>query len=353
MRRQLTLAIVMAALCVLAAAPSALAKGGFFGLDYTFNELHGKDVGKLAKSGARTVRWTFNWGAIEHSQGNFNWSEPDKVVGALASKGIQVLPTLAGTPKWVANRAVKPPVNSKQARNAWKDFLNQAVKRYGPGGSYWTLHYRLDHPGKAARPIGNWQIWNEPNLKSHYAPRPDPGSYAKLLKISHSAIHEADARAKVMFAGMPGYSNDIDAWNFLKRVYRKHNIGHAFDAVALHPYARDVNQMLGEVKRVRKVMAKHGDRHKPIWITEIGWGSAKPTKFGLTKGKQGQARILKHAFRALKHKRHSLDVDRVLWFNYRDPKGGTKGCSFCSSAGLLKNNYHPKPAWRAFRSFTH
>jgi hypothetical protein len=354
-RRVVTLAIMAAALGSMATAQLASAKGGegLFGLNYTFTELHGKDVGKLAKSGARTVRWTFRWPPIERSQGNFDWSEPDRVVGALTSRGIQVVPTLMESPRWVADSAITPPVNSRHARNAWKDFLRAAVKRYGPGGTYWTAKYRLDHPAKAVRPIRTWQIWNEPNLKSHYAPHPSPGSYAKLLKISHSAIHQQDRGAKVMFAGMPGYSNDIDAWSFLKRVYRKHGIRHAFDVVALHPYARDVNQMLGEVKRVRKVMAKHGDGRTPLWMTEVGWGSSRPTRFGLTKGKHGQARVLKHAFRALKHKRHRWHIDRVLWFNYRDPKGGTKGCSFCNSAGLLKNNLRPKPSWRAFRSFTH
>ena len=66
-----------------------------------------------------------------------------------------------------------------------------------------------------------------------------------------------------------------------------------------------------------------------------------------------QARILKHAFAALKKKRRSLHIKRVLWFNFRDPGGGNvKTCSFCSSAGLLEHDATPKPAWSAFRSFT-
>lgn len=341
-----------AALGMLAMAPIASAKGGLFGLNYTFTELHSKDAGKLAKSGASTVRWTFRWPPIERTQGNFDWSGPDKIIGTLASRGIQVVPTLMESPRWVANSAITPPVGSQHARNAWKDFLRAAVKRYGPGGSYWTVQYRVDHPGKAARPVRTWQIWNEPNLKSHFAPRPSPRRYAKLLKISDSAIHQQDRGAKVMFAGMPGYSNDINAWSFLKRTYRSRGAGKAFDIAALHPYARNVSQMLGEVKRFRKVMAQHSDRRKPLWITEVGWGSRHPTRFGLTKGKRGQKRILKQSFRALKHKRQRWRIDRVLWFNYRDPQGGTKGCSFCNSAGLLKNNFRPKPSWRAFRSFT-
>jgi hypothetical protein len=344
--------IVVAVLAVLIAAPAADAKGGRFGLNYTFKELHAKDAAKLDKSGAKTVRWTMWWPRIESSAGKFDWSAADKVVGGLASRGIHVMPVLDGSPHWVAKPAITPPIGSEQARDAWKRFLREAVQRYGPGGTYWTLHYPIDHPGKSALPIGTWQIWNEPNLKNHFSPRPSPGRYVRLLKLSNRAIDKEDRGAKVMFAGMPGYSNDINAWTFLNRAYRKRGAARAFDIAALHPYARNVDQMMDEVKRLRKVMHKHGDRRKQLWITEVGWGSAHRTKYGLTKGKKGQKRILKRSFRALKRKRHDWHIKRVLWFNYRDPKGQPKGCSFCSSAGLLKNNFRRKPAWRAFRGFT-
>jgi hypothetical protein len=356
MQRTAVLMLTVATSVVLMlAAPSAMAKGGsgLFGLDYTFKDLHSKDPRKLDASGAKTVRWTISWAHVERSQGQFDWSTSDQIVGALASRGIHLLPTLDGSPSWVASSAITPPIGSQQARDAWKEFLREAVKRYGPQGSYWTNQYATDYPGKAALPIRTWQIWNEPNLKKHFAPHPSPKRYARLLKLSNGAIRQQDPGASVMFAGMPGYSNDIDAWTFLNRVYKQHGAKGAFDIAALHPYARNVNQMLGEVKRFRKVMSKHGDRRKALWITEVGWGSARRTSYGLTKGKQGQARILKQSFKALKHKRHHWHIKKVLWFNFRDPKGHSQACSFCSTAGLLKNNYHPKPSWRAFRRFTH
>jgi hypothetical protein len=341
-------AVVLSVL--LLAAPSAGAKGGsrFFGLDYTFKEFHDADLGKLDKSGVKTVRWTMFWQRIERSSGQFDWSVADTVIGKLADKGIRVLPVLFGTPPWVADSGNVPPVQSSKARKAWKGFVREAVNRYGPAGTYW-----LTHPGKRALPIGTWQIWNEPNLKSHFSQRRSPHRYARLLKISNSAIAKADPRAKVMFAGMPGYSRDQNAWVFLRRVYRQRGAAHTFDIAALHPYAINVDQMLGEIRRLRKVMRQNGDRRKPLAITEVGWGSDKAVSDGLTKGMQGQKRILKRSFRALKRKRHNWHINRVLWFNYRDPQGKAAHCRFCSSAGLLKNNLEPKPAWRAFRSFTH
>ncbi len=354
MRRAVALAVV-AAFVMLLATSGAEAKGSnFFGLDYSFHFLSDKDPTMLKKSGAKTVRWTFFWPRIEGRQGQFDWSPVDTFVGDLAAKGIKVMPTLYGSPHWLESKAVKPPVDSKKARDAWKTFVTAAVKRYGPNGSYWTGPYQADHPGKATIPIGTWQVWNEPNLKSAMSP-PKPALYAKVLKLAHGAITSADRKAKVMFAGMPGYSGYVNAWNFIRGVYKKHAAKY-FDIAALHPYARTVSQMLGEVKRFRKAMRKGGDGHKPLWVTEIGWGSLpkNATQYGLTKGKKGQKRILKHAFKALKKKKHSWHIKRVVWFNFRDGKGGgVKTCSFCSSAGLLKNDFKPKPAWKAFRHFTH
>jgi polysaccharide biosynthesis protein PslG len=356
MRRAAVLAVA-AAIGALLSAPFAEAEGTgrIFGLNYSFHDPSGKDARKLKKSGARTVRWMFSWPAIEQgSQGNFNWSGPDKLVGALASKRIQVLPIMWGSPKWVAERPAAPPVGSEREREAWKAFLRAAVNRYGPDGTFWSGQYRTDHPGKAALPIKVWQIWNEPNVQSAMRP-PDPDTYARLLKLSDRAIEDADPRAKVMLAGMPGYSGNGDAWDFIRRLYKK-GAKKNFDIAALHPYARTVRQMLGEIKRVRRAMRKHGDRRTALWMTEIGWGSLpkNATPYGQTKGKQGQKRILKRSFRALKKERHHWHIKRVLWFNFRDPKGGSvEHCSFCSSAGLLTHDYSAKPSWRAFRAFTH
>ena len=324
--RRLTALAAVAMLAVLLAVPSAEAKGSsFYGLNFSFRDMSGKDVRKLNKSGAKTVRWAFFWARLEHFSGRFNWEPSDNAVGDLASKGIRVLPILYGTPPWLAKSPSKPPIESQEARDAWKQFLTEAVQRYGPGGSYWTGQYATDHPGKPARPIETWEIWNEPNLKSHWSPRPSPGDYGKLLKISDSAIKDADSSAKVMFAGMPGYSNDIDAWDYLRRLYEKQGVRHDFDLAALHPYGHTIHQMLAETQRVRNVMRKNGDGRKPLWVTEIGWGSLpeNATPYHLTKGKKGQAKILTQAFRALRSKRHDWHIKKVLWFNFRDPAGGS------------------------------
>jgi polysaccharide biosynthesis protein PslG len=360
MRRMTGLAAV-ATVFVLLAVASAQAKGGssFFGLNWSALHDHawsGKDARMLKKSGAKTLRWSMFWARIERSPGQFDWSVQDEVIGDLASKGIRVLPILSGTPDWLANSPSDPPIKSQKQRNAWTNFLREAVQRYGPNGAYWSGPYQADHPRKRARPIKIWQVWNEPNITSHFKPHPSPARYVDLLKLSHNAIEDADPGAKVMFAGMPGYSTQINAWDFLRLAYGQKGVKHAFDIVALHPYAHNVDQMLHEVSSVRHAMHNAGDGQTPMWITEIGWGSLpkNATPYRLTKGRKGQAKVLKHAFHALKQRRRHWHIGRVLWFNFRDPSGGSaEGCSFCTSAGLLQNNFTPKPSFSAFQSFTH
>jgi hypothetical protein len=355
------IAIACAALIALFAAPAAEAEGGsgFYGLNWS--GLHdkawsGKDARMLNQSGTETLRWSMFWARIERSPGQFDWSVQDTVVGDLASKGITVLPILSGTPGWLANSPSDPPLDSQEQRDAWEHFIQEAIRRYGPNGAYWRGPYQAEHPGESAHPIKIWQVWNEPNLKSHWKPQPSPGAYARLLKLSHEAILGADPRAKVMFAGMPGYSLDINAWDFLRKVYRRKGVKRSFDIAALHPYALNVRQMDQEIGHVRHAIHKAGDGHTPLWITEIGWGSLprNATRFHLTKGMEGQAEVLTHTFKNLRARRHRWHIQRVLWFNFRDPQGGNaQGCSFCTSAGLLNYDFSTKPSWSAFRSFTH
>jgi polysaccharide biosynthesis protein PslG len=349
----------IAAIAAFAMGIGALAAGNahasFYGLYYTPQHGENKDFGRLADANVKTVRWTMPWSNVEGSRGHFNWTLPDEVIGGLAAKGIQVLPVVYGSPAWISKQRTKPPLGSKDARQAWKDFLGEAVKRYGAGGSFWTnpLAYAKQHPGKAAQPVSAWQIWNEPNLPAYFHPRPSPGKYAKLLSLAHEAVKGADPSAKVIIAGMPGNAvGGIDAPKFYRRLYKEKGISKDFDAAALHPYGPFLPDVRHWIEKVRKVMKQHGDKQKPLWLTELAWGSDHPDRFGFNKGKAGQKRMLKRSFKMINHHRHAWDIRRLFWFQLRDPKSGNPHCSFCGSAGLLKHSGKKKPAWRAFKGFT-
>ena len=52
--------------------------------------------------------------------------------------------------------------------------------------------------------------------------------------------------------------------------------------------------MLDDLDHIRQTMAANGQGPKPLWITEVGWGSdpVSAANGGYTKGMTGQRKIL-------------------------------------------------------------
>jgi hypothetical protein len=125
-----------------------------------------------------------------------------------------------------------------------------------------------------------------------------------------------------------------------------------FNVAALHPYAPSIDKMKTEIQKFHASMVSHGDASTPLWLTELGWGSAPPDNFGINKGLQGQAKILKDAYNAILANRNAWNIQRLFWYHWRDPKASHASCSFCQTAGLVKFSRSPKPALPVFKSFT-
>jgi hypothetical protein len=332
-------------------AASSVPRQQFFGIAQGISRFDDQDLKTMAATGVGTDRFLLDWALVEPKQGSFTW--PDKDIGALASHGIRLVPYLWGSPSWVADTPATPPTGGADEQ-AWQDFLKAAVARYGPGGSYWAKDYRKQFgEGATPQPIRSWQIWNEPNLKKFFAPKPSSEQYAHLLQISHDAIKSQDPHAQILLAGMPGFGKP-KAWDFLDSLYGIPGVKGNFDAAALHPYAPTLVELSSEIRKFRAAMTSNGDAKKPLWLTEFGWGSASPDRFNLNKGIPGQAQLLENSFKLIEQNRGNWNVQRVFWFDWRDPVPGSvvaKACSFCGSAGLLMFNRTPKPSYQGFKSF--
>jgi hypothetical protein len=337
-----------------AASPATAERSQFFGI--VQRELDAQDLRGMAAARVRTERFQLGWNRVEPTQGTFQWGPTDRIVGGLASHGIQPVPFVWGSPPWVRPGPSRPPVDSPFAESAWRNFLKAAVARYGPGGRYWANGYRQRYgAGATPRPIRSWQIWNEPNLQKYFDPGGTSGQginkYARLVKISHDAIKSRDPHAKIVLAGLLGRGNPF-ARVFLSGLYEVPGFKDDFDVAALHPYTGYPDEFRQQILQFRGVMNQHGDRRTPLWITEFGWGSSPRDRFGINKGLAGQAQMLSIAFGVILRNRNAWNIQRLFWFLWRDPPAaGGRGCSFCGSAGLLRQNRTPKPAYSAFRSF--
>jgi hypothetical protein len=319
------------------------------------------DVAYMEAGGISSIRWPLGWAAVQPTaNGEYDWSSFDPVVELAARHGLTVLPYLYTTPRWVARKGTRLPIDNARARNGWAAFVRAAVERYGPGGKFWTEHA----PANAginyvpaiprAMPIRVWQVWNEANF-FYFAYPVSPSRYARLLKLTHRAIVAADPTAKTILTGLFGNPDQggklgMDATKFLAALYRVHGIKADFDGVALHPYAFHVEDLEQLTEAVRQVVVKNHDAATPLYITEMGWGSQNdPNVVAFEQGLHGQVRELRGAYRYLISNRHRLNLRSTYWYSWKDNPEYT-ACHFCDSVGLFRagRGFHPKPAWRAF-----
>jgi hypothetical protein len=350
----LGLAVLMMALAPATAAQAKVPKN-FVGITEG-GAVSEADYQKMRDIGVRSKRISINWKATEPRRDTFRWARTDNQVAALARNKISPVLIIWGAPKWAtkSNNAAVPPLKGTPLKH-WKRFLKTVVKRYKKGGEFWDTHPTL--PSKPAR---TWQIWNEPNLAKYFAkkgspsrqPKRAPKAYGKFVKASSKTINRADKRAKIVLAGLSGdEKRNKRPEKFITKLLTVKKVTKRFDAVALHPYAKNMKQYKNRISKFRKALKKHGAKKKEIWLTEVGWGSAKNSK-RLNKGLAGQARMLQKSFKKTVKMRKPWNIERIYWFEWRDPpKSAPVGCSFCPSAGLLRNDRTAKPSFRKFKRF--
>jgi hypothetical protein len=349
MRRRLGgVVIAVAVLLMLPAAAAAYLPPGFVGISPQ-NSLGHKDFELMSEAGVDNVRLPMFWSGVETKSPLVvkpDWSGFDKEVELAAEDDVRIMPFVWGSPEWVAPEQVDLPVKTSWQRWAWGKFLREAARRYGPEGEFWEDHTKLDY-----LPITHWEIWNEENIVS-FAAHPEPLEYAKLIRVSGEALHGTDPESKVLIGGLFGrplqIPPNVASGDYLQRLYRAGNVKPYFDGVALHPYVAEAKAMGAQLTNLRRIMAQHGDNATPLYVTELGWGSASgPTRW--QRGPQGQANQLSKSFELLSENRIRWKVRGVWWFTWTD-EGGT--CVFCGSAGLLNKHYEAKPSWYRFIEWT-
>jgi hypothetical protein len=352
---------------LLALAAALLAPAAALALPRTFfgiapqTVLSSKDVSYMRAGGIGSVRWPVNWATVQPTaKGGYDWSSVDPAITETSRQGLKFLPFLYGAPRWIAKKPTTLPVDSGRARKAWLAFVDAAVARYGPGGTFWNEHA----PSQAAinyvpaisrpMPVRTWQVWNEANF-FYFAYPVSPSRYARLLKLTYTEIKADDPLAKVVLSGLFGAPDQggkraMDAAKFLAALYRVPGITRYFDAVALHPYAFHVEDLEELTEEMREVLVENHDPATALYITEMGWGSQNdPNVVAFEQGIQGQARELRKSYAYLIANRHRLNLKGTYWYSWKDNPEYV-ACSFCDSVGLFQagKGFKPKPAWRSF-----
>jgi hypothetical protein len=294
---------------------------------------------RMVAAGVESVRTAVRWNELQPTAGAAPDLAPlDALVAVAASRGLELLPVVQGTPAWAADGdPTSPPADPA----TFAAFMTTLVARYGPAGSLWA-----ERPDLPRRPIRAWQIWNEPNLTRYWSKQPFARSYVSLLRAAHAAVHAADPAATVVLAGLPN-----ESWTALRRVYRAGGAGH-FDAVALHPYTRRPRDVVRTVEYGRDVMRKHGDLKLPIWVTELSWPAAKgkvDNPVGFEVGNRGQAVKLGLGLRLLKAARQRLGIGRVFWYTWLSAEAGPSAFDWSGLRRLRAGKAVAAPALAVFQ----
>jgi hypothetical protein len=352
-------AIAIAAITIAACPAPAAAKpahrnpaAGLFGVS-PWEPPSTEEYQRMAAGGVSSVRLLFTLERVSPQPNVRDWRIYDTLVGDAARNGIRVDPWLVYVPPWVAANRTTLPIYNQTQRSAWFAFVRDAALRYGPGGSFWR-----QNPTIPAHPMTWWEVWNEPNINEFVGLTRTlrAGEFARLLRLTRAGLNAASPGNRIILGGLyrkPKPGHGIKMTRFLSRMYKLRKGRRLFDAVGVHPYAARPAQVLRLTRSVRRVMNEHGDRRKPIWITELGWTTggqfwsqslyhATPTQ---------QATRIGRVTRLLIANRRRLSLKRVDWFTWRDlDSSGT--LFWAAYTGLFTANGQPKPAWAAFTQAT-
>ncbi len=336
-------ALAAVGLLLLVASPARGAQPpaprSFFGV-VPQGQLSASDFGRM-QGVVGTLRVPVLWAQVEPRPDRFDFARLDETVASATAAGVRVLPFVYGTPAWLSADPARPPLG-RAGRAAWAGFLRALVRRYGPGGELWR-------GSSAWLPIRDWQIWNEPNFLLFWRPRPSPTGYARLLGVSARAVRGADPGARIVAAGLAPVEGGMLPWEFLRRLLAVPGAIRQLDLVAVHPYASRLRDVALQVRLARRAMARAGAGRMPLLVSELGVASDSQLPTGFNRGRAGQARFLRGAYRLLLRNRGRWRIAGVDWYAWQDAQGPDPHCVFCQYAGLFDASGTPKPAWGAFR----
>lgn len=329
---------------------------------------------KVRALGLREVRLDWEWRHVEAHRGQLNWDKLDTLVSTAHAEGVSLLPIVHYAPEWaLVDKRKGSDIYELAPRNEcfgdYARFLLESIKRYGPGG---------DAPVKFT-PIRHWQVWNEPNIKQFWGPKPDVGAFTDLMKTVHQTLVPVRDKIEVVHAGLS--KSDIE---FMWRLWDKNpRHGETFDIMAVHSYVFDGDDgirepedmdkdsadagamgfvgstndsgYLGKVFNLQLFMNLRGEKNKPIWITEMGYFVADHY-LGVTEAGQAERlhKTVNFVVRKLTHQPYGTgpralpaNVQRLYWFSLEDypsPDG-------LGSFGVYRPDGSLRPAGLALRAY--
>lgn len=295
-------------------------------------ELRTRVYDAMADAGVKAVRLHVEWPIIEPARGQYDWRETDSMIDNALQRGMDVLGVVTYTPAWAATPEGRQHIHPHPADpQMFADFTRIAAERYR---------------GK----VRAWEVWNEPNVETHWAPKPDGALYADLLKRTYTALKAVDP-ANVVLTG--GTSPTVDApvkispVTFVSQLYAN-GAGNYFDAVAMHPYSTpNLLSAPGpewssnsDIAGVTRIMQANGQGDKKIWFTEFGAPTVSGHEFGVPPARQAEILV-----DGIDYLRGLANGGPIYLFDFQDIQTGNSYVEL--NYGLLRTDFTPKPSYDA------
>jgi len=218
-----------------------------------------KQIKNIAQSGAKWVRASISWPAIQpDGPDSWNWEMTDDFLNTIEDYDISIVALVGPTPYWAAEEECRvnnennwvscPPGNITD----WENFLTEVVNRYG-----------YQEGGKKL--VRYWEIRNEPDFNSWLGSTEE---YFITLNKSYEIIKSIDPSAKVLIGGLSQLAFENKSTpDFLEDLFSFPNIENKFDIFNFHLYDHwgDLEETMTLAKNI---LDDHGMDDKPIWITE-------------------------------------------------------------------------------------
>jgi hypothetical protein len=331
-------AVFVAALALLAAVPAQASSGAQFGIQDDAWLMYGpgtltERVTTIKSLGAGLVRFTLRWDRVSPTKpvnaGDpddpaYDWGVSGDVLDALHARGIAVLLTLYGSPRW-ANGGGTPNV---LPTSGFGDFAKAAARKFP-----W---------------VHLWTAWNEPNTRIFSAPVSPAAYVSQVLNPAYSALHAVSGANRVA-GGVTSprkTPTGMAPLDFLKGMQAAHA---RLDAYAQNPYplsraetpSRDFCSTCGYFTMARLAEIRSDVTQafgpKPIWLTEYGYQTNPPDRLlGVSEALQAKY-IGSSALRVWQER----GVTMLIQFLVRDePAVGNWQSGLFSAGGAPKPSYH-------------
>jgi hypothetical protein len=229
-----------------------------FGMNLPYYLYEGWRTSKYIRQiGVKWVRYWFPWLAIEPTNGTFDFSLIDELIGEIRAENISIVGVLGNgaNPRWASESYRYPP-----RENDWVDYVSHVVERYKDD-------------------ITVWQFWNEPEISE--GSQWNYTCYEELLKATHQTIKTIDPEAKlIQQVWKPAGGNEV---------IFKDGFGDYFEGLVRHPYripyapedriyivyTANWTTFKEDVLNDYALTQKYGGG-KEIWLTEFAWFGSTP-----------------------------------------------------------------------------